>query len=75
MKKIPQTAVFHVVIEEKVPIWGQRVALETDQIPVLNAANCLKFGLKLFQALWVVRIEPLDSHGLAILKNTFINCT
>ena len=51
MKKIPQNAIFHVIIiKEKVPIWRQGVALDTDQMPVLNAADSLKFSLKFFQA-------------------------
>jgi len=75
MKKIPQTAIVHVVIKQKVAIRGQRVALETDQIPVLNAANSLEFSFKFFNALGKVRIDSLDSHWLAILENTFINCT
>ena len=64
MKKIPQTAIFHViVIKEKVPTWRQGVALDTDRKPVLNAADCLKFSLKFFQALWMVRIEPLACNS------------
>jgi hypothetical protein len=71
MKEIPETTIFHVVIEEKVPREGQGVPLEANQIPMLDTPHCLKFCLEFLQAL-IVGVEFLDGHWLAILKDTFV---
>lgn len=73
MKQIPKTAIFHVVIEEKVPRGRQGVSLEANQIPMLDTPNRLKFCFEFLQAL-IVGVEFLDSHWLAILKDTFVYC-
>lgn len=73
MEEIPETAIFHIVIEEKVPRRGERIPLKADQISVLNTPNCLEFCLEFLQALWIVRVEPLDGNWPTILKNTFVD--
>lgn len=73
MQEIPETAIFHIIIKKEVARWGQRISLEANQIPMLDTSNCLKFCLKFLQALRIMRVEPLDSHWLAIFKYTFVH--
>lgn len=73
MKEIPETTIFHVVIEEKIPRGRQGVSLEANQITMLYTSYSLKLCLEFLQAL-IVGVELLDSHWLAILKHTFVYC-
>nr|GMD42802.1 hypothetical protein Iba_chr10bCG12820 [Ipomoea batatas] len=74
VKQIPEATVFHVVVKEKMASGRQGIALATNEVTMLNAPNCFKFGLKLLQVLRVVRVQFLYCNRLAILKNAFVHC-
>lgn len=74
MENIPEAPIFHVIVKKKVARRGQRVSLEADKIPVLDASDGLKLCLELLQALRILRVESLDGDRLAIFKNAFVYC-